>query len=61
MSKPDMELLMMRGLVSQMPPETRQKIEDCRAKLETVINDTGDEGKMAMCLLALEFAAKEGV
>ena len=57
MTNEQMQLLMIQGLVSQMPAA---KISDCRLKLKAIVDEAGDEGKTALCLLAFEVATEDG-
>ena len=60
MTNEQMQMLMIQGLVSQMPAESQAKISDCRLKLKAIVHEAGVEGKTALCVLALEVATEDG-
>lgn len=46
------ELLMMHGIMSQLPPEKREVIEAIAKQLRELAK--GDEGQLALALVAVE-------
>lgn len=60
MTPAQIQLLVLRGLMSQMPPEHQRKAEDCRVKLQQLLTEHGDYGKLTFAMMALEMAVEEG-
>lgn len=52
-------LLMMKGVVSDLPAEAQMKVRACLEQLRAVVTEHGDEGLIALALLGLESSAKE--
>ncbi|VTU38309.1 hypothetical protein H4CHR_04391 [Variovorax sp. PBS-H4] len=50
--------LMMLGVVSQLQPEDRKKVEDAAEGIRAIIRDSGDYGEIAIALVTLENALK---
>lgn len=60
MSKQDPQIkaarLMMLGAISEMPEEAQEKVNAAADKLREVLKETGDEGQIALSLVAIENA-----
>lgn len=50
---------MLRDIIDQAPSEDKAAISEAVAKVREVLAPYGDNGKMALTLLAAEFAAEE--
>lgn len=46
---------MMKGVISELPPEQRKKIEGLQKKISNIIKEDYEEGITAMSLVTLEF------
>jgi hypothetical protein len=53
------QLLMMKGALSDLPPEEKTKILNAKKEIETAIEKYGDAGKIALALCGLEFTAED--
>jgi hypothetical protein len=51
--------LMLRGLMLEMPQETRNKILDCAEDIRKRVNECGAEGVIALTLVAAEFGGEK--
>lgn len=60
MNGDQLQLLMLKGLVSEMSPEAQAKIDDAKARIVAVMKDFGEEGGIALALVGMEIAAAEG-
>ena len=52
-------LLVVEGLISRLPAARQEEIRNIRQIIETIVDDNGDNGKIAMALFIAEFGAKE--
>lgn len=59
MSSNKAELLMMKGMLSEFPAERQQKVKDLIKELTQTIQDGGDDGLIALSIVALEIAIEE--
>lgn len=55
-------LLIIKGAVSEFPPEDQEKIRQCKEALTEVVKANGDHGLLAIAMLSaeLEIEAHEG-
>lgn len=53
-----MQILMLKGAISEMSPESQAKVNDCHKTLVETIKPYGDEGLIALSLLGLQLADK---
>lgn len=60
MTGEEIQLLVLRGLMSQLPPAERDKAEACVQQLQQMISEHGDPGKLALAIVAMGFAVLEG-
>lgn len=51
------ELLILKGLISDLPQEHRDKILALRDQLKTIITESGDDGLIALSLVGAELSA----
>lgn len=56
MQKQSAEELMLLGMISQLEPEQKEKIESICHQLDTLLAETGDEGLIALSLVSLQKA-----
>lgn len=56
---PQVELLALKGAVSEMPEEAQQKVAEAANQFRQLVSS--DEGMIATALVLAEIAAKEGV
>lgn len=54
MARINPELLMVRGLLLELTQEQRNKVLDTCEKIKQLVNESGDEGKIAIALAAME-------
>ena len=47
-------VLMLKGLISEMPEADRAVIADCAAQLKAIVKDQGDAGLIALALVTAE-------
>jgi hypothetical protein len=47
-----------KGIISELPVEQREKVNKAHAQLMAIMNEYGDEGQLAMVLIGAELAAK---
>jgi hypothetical protein len=52
------ELLMFKGVISGLSPESQINVKECRDKLELLYKSYGDDGLFALSLLGAELAAE---
>lgn len=52
--------LLLIGMISELPTESQQKVQEAKEKLEAILKDFGEEGGIALALLRMEIAAAEG-
>lgn len=50
--------LLLIGMVSELPTESQQKVQEAKDKLVAILKDFGEEGSIAMALVGLEMAAE---
>ncbi len=48
------ELLIVKGVISELPPEELKKVMECRDKYYAVISEYGDLALIALSLVAVE-------
>ena len=58
MTQEEMVLMMIRGVVSELPDEQRAKVNECSAKMRALIAEYGDEGKCAVVLVGAEMSTE---
>lgn len=58
MKEAEQIVLMLKGVISEAPLEVQAKIKDAAQKLRDIIEANGDEGFVAMSLVAAEVGAK---
>lgn len=49
------ELLMLKGIISEMPEESKIKIKEASEKIKAVVTEYGDEGLIALALTGGEY------
>lgn len=54
----EVQLLLLRGVISELPTEDQIKIKQARQELEAVLLKHGDNGMLALALIGCEEAAK---
>lgn len=54
MSQDKAALYMLKGVVSEMEPQERQKVEDALEQIRAVMTEYGKAGSIAMAMIALE-------
>lgn len=52
------QVLMMKGVVSELPDEDRAKMNNCEAELREIINRYGDIGLLAVSFIGAELALR---
>lgn len=52
--------LLLMGMISELPTESQQKVQEAKEKLSTILKDFGEEGGIALALVGLDIAAAEG-
>lgn len=52
--------LLLIGMISELPSESQQKVQEAKEKLSTILKDFGEEGGIALALVGLDIAAAEG-
>jgi len=50
--------LLVIGMVSELPTESQQKVQEAKDKLAAILKDFGEEGSIAFALVGLEMAAE---
>lgn len=58
MSAERAQLLMLRGVIAEMPPEDQAKVSECADKVRAVMAEHGQHGLLGVVLVAAEEAAK---
>lgn len=53
------QLLMIKGLVSEMSEQDQKAVADAKADIKAVIDRYGEHGAIALALLTAEMAAEE--
>lgn len=53
-------LLVLKGAISELPPEDQEKIKAVANTLKSIILSNGDAGMMAFALLGAEMAVEQG-
>lgn len=59
MTQEKMQLLMMQGVISQLPKEEQGKVAAIKSALDEIVKAGGDHGILAASLMALEIAAEQ--
>ena len=49
-------LLMLKGAISDLTKDQQGKIAECKTKLMTILEEYGDEGKIALSIIGLELS-----
>lgn len=57
--KSHLEELMLLGVVSKMPEEDRNNVEDARRNILNLVRSYGDVGVIALTLVSFEFMGEE--
>ena len=52
------ELLMLKGMISEMPKETQDKIKQAVQEIVATIEEFGEEGLIALALVGGEYESK---
>lgn len=60
MTQEQIQLLILKGLVAEMPPEAQAKVSDAKARISDVLQEFGDTGAIALALTAIEFQVADG-
>lgn len=60
MTQEQAQLLMLKGIVAEMPPEEQARVSDAKARVSEILKVFGDAGAIALALTALEFQVAEG-
>ena len=60
MNGDQLQLLVLKGVVSEMSPEAQAKVADAKARIVAIVKDFGEEGGIALALVGMEMAAAEG-
>jgi hypothetical protein len=47
-------LLILKGMLSDVPQETRDKVQEAREKIVAIVQEYGDEGFVALAVVAAE-------
>lgn len=58
MNTEQLQLLIIRGAIAELPEEDRKGIELAAEKLREVVKTHNDHGKMALALVGAEWAAE---
>jgi hypothetical protein len=58
MAKQSNELLILKGILSDAPPEDMEKINAAANKIRAVLAESGDYGNVALTLVALEIQSE---
>ena len=48
------ELFMIKGILSELEPDSQEKVREVKAQLENILKKSGDEGFVALALVSLE-------
>lgn len=59
MSKEHVQLLIIKGAISELPPEGQAKIAELADVIRKLRADNGDEGHIAIVLVCAEIAAED--
>ena len=51
-------LIMIRGAIFGMPPETQVKVEECAIKMRSLVKEYGAPGEIAVALVGAELSAR---
>lgn len=54
MSQAKAQLLMVKGMLSEMPPEQQAKVADLKQRMAALVRESPLEGSLALGLVALE-------
>jgi hypothetical protein len=54
MTEEETQLLILKGLLSELDPESQEKISRYRAEFQKILDEDMDNGMFAMSLVALE-------
>ena len=60
MTSEQAQRLLLMGMISELPAESQQKVQEAKEKLSTILKDFGEEGGIAFALVGIEIAAAEG-
>ena len=58
MTPEECTLLMLKGLISQMPTEDIERIDQCVLRIRSIVAEFGDNGRIALALLGAELGAE---
>lgn len=50
----DIERLVLKGIITELPEDRRQKVESCAEKLRQVVAEYGQHGLIALALVVAE-------
>jgi len=48
------DLLMLKGIISEMPQEDQDKIKNCKIFLDDLVDSYGSNGLLALAVIGLE-------
>ena len=54
------QVLLLKGMITELPLESQQKVQDAKEKLSAILKDFGKEGGIALALVGMEIAAAVG-
>lgn len=56
MDQQHVQLLLIKGMVSELPEPERNRVNNTATDLRSVVNAAGDEGTLALALVSAEMA-----
>lgn len=59
MTQEQQQLLMLKGIISDLPEEDKMKINAAHSMIKNIVAEYGDNGQIALGLAGAEFAAKD--
>lgn len=59
MNEMKMKVLLLRGLVTQMPPEDQEKVKEAETRFRAILDETGDVGIIALSLIGADMAEED--
>ena len=60
MNQEEQVVLLIKGVISEMPKENQELVYACADTIRTLILDCGEEGRIACALVGAELAAAVG-
>ena len=52
----NVDLLLLKGAISEMTPAEQEKVKACAEKLRAVLAEYGDYGQLALALVGIELS-----